>query len=529
MHQDARKNVMGQPPLLSYSLLSFVMPLAAAAAPAVGTPSSPAPSSQVASAVADATFTPNQRAEFLQNVVKVTVTAQSYDFARPWSKRAPVTRRGIGAVIEGGRVLVTAECVANATYIELESADGEQKQSAKVEYVDYESDLALIKPEAAPFLENKPGLGLITPQIGDLLSVLQLEANGNPLFSAGKMTTAEVVRYPIDDSSFLAGRLSVPLQMRDAAFSLPVLKAGKLAGLMLRYDAQSSILDFIPTAVVEHFLKDAAKQPYEGFPRMGCSFSTTRDPQLRRYLKLNGSNGGVLITQVQKDGPASKAGLRKGDVLLEIAGEPIDSDGNYRDAVYGRISLGHLVCTKHFEGDMVPVSISRDGARVEARVPVARRSPEEYLSEPYVIDKAPDFFVLGGLIFQELSRQYLKEFGSDWQRKAPLELLNIDRTQSESDIETRKRVVVLTRVLPSDVTVGYEELRNLVLQRINGEAINRLSDVPTALRKMKDGVHRLEFSGDPSLIFIDASAAEAVGPALQKSYGLPSLSRMKQP
>jgi hypothetical protein len=259
---------------------------------------------------------------------------------------------------------------------------------------------------------------------------------------------------------------------------------------------------------------------------MGCSFSTTRDPQLRKYLKLNGTNGGVLITQVLKDGPADKAGLRKEDVLLEIAGEPIDSDGNYKDATYGRISLGHLVCTKHFEGDKVRVRLSRNGTPVEAEVPVARRSPESYLSEPYVIDKAPRFFVLGGLVFQELSRQYLKEFGSDWQRKAPLELLNIDRTQSETDSETRKRVIILTRVLPSDVTVGYEDLRNLVLKTINGEVINDLSDIPKALQKEVNGVHRIEFTGDPSLIFIDVKSAEAVGPSLQKSYGLPSLKRM---
>lgn len=507
-------------------LLSLFVVLALSGAPTIRASGTSDPKVAATSVPKDPTISAQSQAQLLQNIVKVTVTAQAYDFARPWSKRAPTTRRAIGTVIEGGHILVTAECVANSTYIELESADGEQKQAASVEHVDYESDLALVKPEAAPFLTNRPGLKLVTPQVGEPLSVLQLEANGNALLSAGKMTTAEVVRYPIDDSSFLAGRLSVSLQMRDAAFALPVLKEGKLAGVMLRYDAQSSILDFIPTAVVDHFLKDAVKRPYEGFPRMGCSFSTTRDPQLRRYLKLNGANGGVLITQVMKDGPADKAGLRKGDVLLEIAGEPIDSDGNYKDGTYGRISLGHLVCTKHFEGDKVPVRLSRDGDPIQAEVPVSRRRSEQYLSEPYVIDRAPNFFVLGGLVFQELSRQYLKEFGSDWQRKAPLELLNIDRTQSETDNETRKRVVILTRVLPSDVTVGYEDLRNLVLQKLNGETINSLSDVPAALLKARDGVHRLEFTGDPSLIFIDAQAAEAVGPTLQKSYGLPNLSRM---
>ena len=239
-----------------------------------------------------------------KNIVRISVTSQSYDFSRPWSKRAPAARRAIGAVLPGGRVLVTAECVANANYIELENPDGNRKEPATIECVDYEANLALLKPDSAAFLEGQAGVGFEGTRLGDSLTVLQLEANGQIQSSSGKVTTAEVTRYPIDDSSFLVCRLSVPLQMRDSVLSLPVLKNGKLAGLMLRYDSQSSLLDFIPALVIEHFLKDATNAPYKGFPRMGCSFSPTRDPQLRRYLGLNGNNGGVLISQILRGGPA---------------------------------------------------------------------------------------------------------------------------------------------------------------------------------------------------------------------------------
>jgi hypothetical protein len=260
---------------------------------------------------------------------------------------------------------------------------------------------------------------------------------------------------------------------------------------------------------------------------MGCSFSPTRDPQLRRYLALNGNNGGVLISQILRGGPAEKAGLLKGDVLLEIEGNPIDSDGNYKDADYGRVSLSHLVSTKHFEGQKAKVKIWREGKSLDLEVPVAKRKPEQYLSEPYVIDRAPQYFVLGGLVLQELSRQYLKEFGADWSRKGPLELVQLDRIQSELPDDGTKRLVVLTRVLPSDVTVGYEDLRNLLVTAINGMPLTSLADVPKAMAKATDGLHRIELKGDPSLIFLDAKAAEASGPALQRAYGLPSLSRLE--
>ena len=501
---------------------------------------SPAAPQTTATATATATATssasstlkdaqePNTPGTFLsQNLVRVTTTTQPYDFTRPWSKRAPLSRRALGAVLKGNRVLITAECVANATYIELETPDGERKRAARVVCVDYEANLALLQPESDDFLKDQPGLTFATPHVGDSLAVLQLEANGNLLSSKGQMTTAEVVRYPIDDTSLLVGRLNVSLQVRETVLSLPLLKDGNLAGLMLRYDSQSGLLDFIPATVVEHFINDSNKMPYEGFPRMGCSFAMTRDPQLRRFLDLHNSKGGVLITQILKDGPAEKAGVQKGDVLLEIAGNPIDSDGNYRDQDYGRISLGHLVSTKHFEGQLVKIRVSRAGKSLELEVPVAHRRSEQYLSQPYIIDRAPRYYVLGGLILGELSRQYLKEFGGDWIHKAPLELVNIDRTQGEGTEEKRKRVVVLTRVLPSDLTVGYEDLRHILVTAINSQPINSLDDIQGALEKPVDGLHKVELLGDPSVLFLDAKGVQAIGPELQRSYGLPALSRLE--
>ena len=43
------------------------------------------------------------------SVVRVNVTNQPWDFGRPWGKRPPFSRRAIGTVLTGNRVLVTAE------------------------------------------------------------------------------------------------------------------------------------------------------------------------------------------------------------------------------------------------------------------------------------------------------------------------------------------------------------------------------------------------------------------------------------
>ncbi len=86
------------------------------------------------------------------SVVRVNSTNQDYDFFRPWSKKNPRVFHGLGAVIDGNRVLVTAQLVANHNYVELERAESGQRTDAKVVCVDYEANLALLQPTAENFL-----------------------------------------------------------------------------------------------------------------------------------------------------------------------------------------------------------------------------------------------------------------------------------------------------------------------------------------------------------------------------------------
>src|ERR1700740_1869384 len=63
----------------------------------------------------------------LLSLVRVNVTGQPYDYFRPWQKKAPISKRALGAVLSRGRVLVTADLVANQNYVELEKAESGEK------------------------------------------------------------------------------------------------------------------------------------------------------------------------------------------------------------------------------------------------------------------------------------------------------------------------------------------------------------------------------------------------------------------
>lgn len=78
--------------------------------------------------------------------------------------------------------------------------------------------------------------------------------------------------------------------------------------------------------------------------------------QLAEYFKL-GEERGVLVSEVEKDGPAAKAGLRAGDVILKFNGSPVTDSRTLRDQV-----------RKAEAGSEATLTVSRDGRSLELRV-----------------------------------------------------------------------------------------------------------------------------------------------------------------
>jgi S1-C subfamily serine protease len=458
-------------------------------------------------------------------MVRVNATNQAWDLFHPWTKHAPVTHRGLGAVLPNGEVLVTAELVANSNYLELERAESGEKVPATVVVADYEADLALLKPQDAGFLKGITPLQITDAAVGDHVAVWQLETTGALLTTDALVTTVQVARYPEEDVALLDYNLTTSLQYRDGSFTVPVVKGGKLAGLLLRYDTRTQNADAIPAPVIQHFLHDAAAKEYGGFPKAGLVFSSARDPQLRQYCNIPAMvPGGVYISHVERDSAAEEAGIHEGDILLELAGKSVDQDGNYTDARYGKLALLNLISLQA-AGSKVHVKLLREGKSMEVDVTLLHKPAESYVIEPYVIDKAPSYYVLGGLVLQELSRQYLKEWGTDWQKKAPERMVYYDRYQSDLFHGERKHLVILSQVLPTTDAIGYEDLGALVVTRINDVPLNSFDDVARALAHPVNGFDKIEFEENPNVIYMDAQEVSDHAEDLMKTYGLPAISR----
>ena len=139
------------------------------------------------------------------SIVRVNVTNQRFNFAVPWQKQRPTSRRGLGAVLENNRVLVTAELIQDSNYVELEIASTGRKLTAKVEAADYEVNLAVLVPAEDPgafFDEIIPREIAEPAKVDDLLQGWQFESNGSPASTEVRLARAEIGRYFLPDAYF---------------------------------------------------------------------------------------------------------------------------------------------------------------------------------------------------------------------------------------------------------------------------------------------------------------------------------------
>jgi membrane-associated protease RseP (regulator of RpoE activity) len=94
---------------------------------------------------------------------------------------------------------------------------------------------------------------------------------------------------------------------------------------------------------------------YGGARKLGIEYQEVSG-QLARYFKL-GEERGVLVSSVDENGPAARAGLRAGDVILKFNGSPVTDSRSLRDQV-----------RKAEAGSDATLTVSRDGRSLDLKV-----------------------------------------------------------------------------------------------------------------------------------------------------------------
>ena len=267
-------------------------------------------------------------------------------------ERRVETSLGSGVIVsEQGFILTNHHVINGAEAIQVSLNDG-RTAAAKLIGSDAESDLAVLKislPNIHP-IAMAPSEKL---RIGDVVLAI-----GNP-FGVGQTVTMGIIsatgRRQLGINTF-ENFIQTDAAINPGNSGGALIDAnGNLVGIntaiFSRSGGSQGIGFAIPTSLSREVLEQIIRHGRAVRGWLGVEAQTIT-PELAQALGLKEVDG-VIVAGVLRNGPAHKAGLQRGDVILSIAGEKI------KDAHAVLMSV-----SKRKPGARVPIEILRDNERV---------------------------------------------------------------------------------------------------------------------------------------------------------------------
>ncbi|SNB47581.1 DegQ family serine endoprotease [Geobacter sp. DSM 9736] len=365
---------------------------------------------------------------------------------------------GSGFIIsDEGYILTNYHVVSGADEIKVKLSDGREFKG-EVKGLDEKLDLGLIK------IETK-GEHLPVAELGDSDKIRVGEwvmAIGNP-FGLAQTVTAGIVSAvgrvigsgPYDD--FIQTDASInPGNSGGPLFNMN----GEVIGINTAIVAGGQGIGFaIPVNMAKGTLNQLKEKGRVTRGWLGVVIQQIT-PELAQSFGIQ-ENVGALVSEIVKDGPAEKAGLKAGDIILEFNGRKIKEMND----------LPRIVASTPI-GNKVPVKIVRNGKQEEIAVVIERLKDDSVEEEPAA---APDKLGMG---VSELTRDLAAK-------------LNLKETSG----------VVVTEVKPGGLADEAGITPGDFINEINGAKVSTVGEYNKAVESARKGsvVRILLKRGDSSL------------------------------
>lgn len=455
-------------------------------------------------------------------VVKIINFGQSPNWQEPWKFSQVRPGAGSGFVIAGNRIMTNAHVVSWSRQILVFRYQDPQPYRASIEYIGHDCDLAVLRVEDPAFFE-----GLIPLEIGELPTVRSsvttygYPAGGQQIsYTSGVISRIEIQRY-----SHIYNRSLLTLQT-DAALNPgnsggPAIVDGRVVGVSFQGNPELENAGFIiPPEIIRHFLKDIADGQYHGFPDSGINIVPLHNPAFRSFLKLPNGEG-ARIDRTFEPFPETRKLIRENDVLLEIDGSKVGSDGMI--LFKGNRVQATVLFDAAQHGESVPIKIWREGAELQIDLPVYVNNEDRISGRQF--NAPPPYLMIGGLIFTELSLDFLRSLGRDNRNTSAELLYELFYRNFQDEDASRAKPILLASQLKHPGNIDFRIPLRSILTHLNDQPIHSMNDLKAALENPRDGFHRFKFSNHQ----IEALAVEnaaIIDQELMEVYQIPATSRI---
>jgi S1-C subfamily serine protease len=449
--------------------------------------------------------------EIRKSLCRISNTAQEFNYRVPWLPGQMSGGSGTGWLVAKDRLMTNAHVVSNARLLTVEKEDDPKKYVASVEFIAHDCDLALLKVEDPDFWKNTRPLEVGgVPEIESSVSVYGYPIGGERLsVTKGIVSRIDFRTYA---HSVMDSHLCIQI---DAAINPgnsggPVMQLGRVVGVAFQGfsgDVAQNVGYMIPTPVIRHFLKDVSDGHYDRYMDLSIGTFPLQNAAHRRALGLPDDDRGVVVTSV---GGASVCHdrLKPGDVLLQIDGMDIQSDGMVQ--LEGERVMMAEVAERKFKGEKLKFNLLRDGKKTEAEITFDRAWPYTHQATSY---EPPHYLVFGGLLFQPMNRNLI----ATYQFQNPRIFHYFTHFIDKELYRQRDEVVILTSLLPDPINTYLEEFREGIVEKVNSVPIRSLKELAAALQKPADE-YVIEFDGIGRPLVLQRTDLEAARERIRLRY-----------
>lgn len=460
------------------------------------------------------------------SIVYLEVSKHPYDLREPWKHGDITVEWACACAVGEYQVITTAESVADHTYLKALKSGQNEFIGAKIEIVDYETNLCLIQLD--PNQLDKPLKPLQFNENyrkGEEVDCYWLSFENSINNGRGFLDKVDVQKTQTSDTKYL--RYIVADSSQRTSFGEVYCIESSPIGIACWANSDNET-GLIPAEIINGFLTRIRNGDYMGFGKVGFAVSELLNPAMRSFLKMPGSlKNGVYVVDVYNLGTGHDI-LEKDDVILAIDGNAIDPYGRFMHPKYERLLFDHLITGKSV-GESIVFEIWRNGEKIEIRTDVKNFKTFEMLVPYNEFDSQPEFIVTAGFVLQKLTREYLMEFGRDMAGNAPSHLYQYYLDFAYKPTPERHSIVILSYVLPTQFNIGYANLRYMVVGKFNGMKISSLEDVLKAQKLNPDSKYDvIELELDSPVIVIERGQIDMANMFIQKNYGVTKLLNLNQ-